>query len=141
MDNEKLLVNLLINNADIVSAELELLEELPGELDVMGINLNIDGQISCFKGENFFDASLTLRKELEKRNMLILCNGAAENVYPSTMQLAMGDGRLAYKMYLGQQARMVDLVDIFEYDKSLDFVSVETQLKFYDKWIKNIMKS
>ena len=141
MDNEKLLVNLLINNADIVSAELELLEELPGELDVMGINLNIDGQISCFKGENFFDALLTLRKELEKRNMLILCNGAAENVYPSTMQLAMGDGRLAYKLYLGQQARMLDLVDIFEYDKSLDFVSVETQLKFYNKWIKNIMKS
>lgn len=141
MDNEKLLVNLLINNTDIVSTELELLEELPSELDFMGINLNIDGQINCFKGENFFDALLTLRKELEKRNMLILCNGAAENVYPLTMQLAMGDGRLAYKLYLGQQARMLDLVDIFEYDKSLDFVSVETQLKFFDKWIKNIMKS
>ncbi len=141
MENENVLVNFLINDANIVSVQLELLEEFPSEPDVMGINLNIDGQISCFKGENFFDALLALRKELEKRNIQILCNGAAENVYPSTMQLAMGDGRLAYKLYLGQQARMLDLVDIFEYDKSLDFVSVETQLKFYNKWIKNIMKS
>ena len=120
MENENVLVNFLINDANIVSVQLELLEEFPSEPDVMGINLNIDGQISCFKGENFFDALLALRKELEKRNIQILCNGAAENVYPSTMQLAMGDGRLAYKLYLGQQARMLDLVDIFEYDKSLD---------------------
>lgn len=54
------------------------------------------------------------------------------------MQLSMGTGRAAYKQNLGQQARMSDVVDIFEYDGRLNFVSIEAQLKFHNEWLKSI---
>jgi hypothetical protein len=69
------------------------------------------------ESDNFFTALLSMRRELELENLQMACNGAAENVYPSRMQLDMGSGRKAYKLTYGQQAIMKDVVDIFEYDK------------------------
>jgi len=138
MESERVIVKLLVNDVDIVSTQLELFEEIPDEQDIVAIELKIDGRNISSKSENFFDALLNLRKELEKRSIQILCNGAAENIYPSPMQLSMGTGRAAYKQNLGQQARMSDVVDIFEYDGRLNFVSIEAQLKFHNEWLKSI---
>ncbi len=139
MGSEKVIIKLLINGFDIITAQLELFEEIPDEQDKVAIKLKFDGCSISSKSENFFDALLILRKELEKRGIQILCNGAAENIYPSPMQLSMGTGRVAYKQNLGQQARTKDIVDIFEYDKSLNFVNIEAQLEFHNRWIKSII--
>jgi hypothetical protein len=76
-----------------------------------------------------------LRRELEKKNIIIMCNGGAENVYPSAMQQSMGTGRVAYKLYLGQKAKMADVVDIFEYEENLKYANIDKQINFFKKWI------
>lgn len=80
-----------------------------------------------------------LRKKLEKKDIQIICNGAAKNIYPSTMQLSMGTGRVAYKLFIGERARQSHIVDIFDYDEDLQFVTIEEQHKYYLEWLKSII--
>lgn len=87
---------------------------------------------------DFFEALQLLRLELELDGMQIICNGATENVYPSPMIASMGEGRKAYRLFLGKQAKMEDIVDIFEYDGNAICVSVERQREFYVRWLKSI---
>jgi hypothetical protein len=54
------------------------------------------------------------------------------------MQLAMGSGRRAYKLTYGQQARLKDVVDIFDYDRELNFVSISKQTDYYEKWLDSL---
>lgn len=139
MDNEKKIIKLLINKENTIDEELILFEELPDDEDMVLLEMTVEGQkISC-TSDNFFSALIGLRNELEEKGIQILCNGAAKNVYPSPMQLSMGYGRKAYKMYLGQQARNSDTVDIFEREEDLKFTNIEEQSKFYGEWIKSIM--
>lgn len=138
MESEKIQVNLMMKDNNIVRYNLELFEEAPDDKDMVLLKLTIDEKkISC-KSANFFDALLDLRKELEKTDIIIMCNGAAENVYPSPMQQSMGSGRVAYKQFLGQKAKIADVVDIFECDESLNFVNIDKQLKFNIEWQKSI---
>lgn len=88
---------------------------------------------------NFFSALQVLRGELEKKDIQLECNGAAKNVYPSPMQMSMGSGRKAYKLCMGQQAKISDVVDIFDYEEGLDFVYMEDQSKYYAEWLKSVM--
>lgn len=139
MDNEKKVIKLLINKINTINEELVLFEESPDDEDMVYLEMTINGQKIGCKSENFFLALLELRKELEKKNTQIMCIGAAKNVYPSPMQLSMGYGRKAYKLFIGQQARNIDIVDIFEYDEDLNFVNIEEQSKFHSEWIKSLM--
>lgn len=55
------------------------------------------------------------------------------------MSRQMSGGRKAYIMQLGKQAKMDDMVDIF--DAASDYsvvVSVEEQKKFYQKWLYSL---
>lgn len=76
-----------------------------------------------------------VRKNLETLNIQICCNGAARNVYPSNMQRSMGSGRVAYKLYSGERAKLEDVVDIFDCDDRLEFVTVDEQERFYKNWV------
>ncbi|WP_102272785.1 hypothetical protein [Cytobacillus massiliigabonensis] len=67
--------------------------------------------------------------------------GAAENVYPSPMQLSMGTGELAYQLTLGKPAATEDIVHIFEYDDKLNCVSFAEQLQFHQKWFNRLGES
>ena len=82
----------------------------------------------------------SIRKDLEHDGIQILCNGAARNVYPSPMMLNMGEGRSAYKVTLGHQALMKDVVDIFDYDESLICCSVEEQNQYYSNWVTSLRR-
>ena len=53
------------------------------------------------------------------------------------MQFSMGNTRNAYKTYLGQQARMSDWIDIFDYEEGLEFVRIDEQFKFNSEWVKS----
>ena len=114
----------------MICAELILCEEVIDDADVVILEISFDGQTTKYKSENLFSALQTLRKDLEKKNIQILCNGAAENIYPSPMQMSMGSGRKAYKLYMGQQAESY-IVDIFDCEDGLDFVTIEEQSKYY----------
>lgn len=126
------------NRANLLLGELQLFEEDPSDKAMVLIELKFEEiKISCIS-ENFFDTLIELRKELDKLGILIMCNGAAENVYPSPMQQSMGTGRVAYKLKYGQKTKITDVVDIFKYDETLNFVNVDKQFNFYLKWVKSI---
>ncbi|MCG8542539.1 MAG: hypothetical protein MJA82_21790 [Clostridia bacterium] len=140
MEIEKKSVKLLIDGINVINEDLTLYEESPDDGDMVLLEIVINGQkISC-KSDNFFLALRYLRKELENKNIQIMCNGCAKNVHPSPMQLSMGSGRMAYKLYIGQQARKTDIVDIFDCDEGVSFVGIDEQSEFYDKWVKSIIK-
>jgi len=139
MDIEKKNIKLLIGKESTIFEDLVLYEEAPDDEDVVLIELNIDTQKISIKGENFFSALQELRGELEKKGIQIVCNGAAKNVYPSPMQMSMGSGRKAYRLFIGQQASNSDVVDIFDYEEGLDFVKIKEQSKYYAEWLKSVM--
>lgn len=138
MEVEKKNVKLL-NKERPMFEELFLYEEAPDDEDMVLIETTIDGQKFSYKSENFFSALQALRKELETKNIQIVCNGAAKNIYPSPMQMSMGSGRKAYKLSMGQQAKNSDVVDIFDCDENLDFVNLDEQSKYYSEWLKSVM--
>ena len=52
------------------------------------------------------------------------------------MQKEFG-GTKAYKLQMGKQAILNDVVDIFDYDNELKISSVKEQEKFYESWVES----
>lgn len=88
--------------------------------------------------ENFFEGLLELRKELEKKNIKLLCKGCSINVYPSAMILQMGAGRMAYCLTMGQPARMSSLINIFDACELNEYASIDEQLKYFNQWCDSL---
>lgn len=129
----------LLHREQMFNEELFLYEEAPDDEDMVLIETTINGHKLSYKSENFFIALQALRKELESKNIQIICNGAAKNIYPSPMQMSMGSGRKAYKLSMGQQAKNSDVVDIFDCDEELYFVNLDEQSKYYSEWLRSVM--
>ncbi|MEW1568938.1 hypothetical protein AB0454_39020 [Streptomyces sp. NPDC093509] len=75
--------------------------------------------LECFK---------SARRDLENRGLLLCCQGARSNVFPSGMTRQMTDGRLAYSLEAGKELSDDDLVDIFAPADCSEVVSLEDQL-------------
>ncbi|WBW96083.1 hypothetical protein [Oceanirhabdus sp. W0125-5] len=138
MDAERKIIKLLINEVNIINEELILYEEAPDDEEMVLLEITVDGHKISFISDDFFTALTALRRELKKKNIKIICNGAVKNVYPSAMQSSMSYGRKAYKLFLGKQAKLADVVDIFEYEEGLEITDVDEQSKFFDDWINSL---
>ena len=136
---EELTVKLVYENT-LIEGKLYLCEVAPDNIEQVLVEVCFDNQKISKMDNNFFEALQALREEFENRNIQIICNGAAKNVYPSPMQMTMGSGRTAYLLKLGQQAKSADIVDIFDCIDTLTFVSVKEQKIFYSDWIKSLTK-
>ena len=67
--------------------------------------------------------------------MLLACNGARRDVYPSAMLLQAAQGRRAYVLSAPRSERRPD-VDIFETAQDLSLVStVDEQREYFDRWL------
>ena len=122
----------IINNGKIEKNKLFLLEIE----DEINLKIEIERAIYFSKSDNIFDSIVELRKKLELNNIYLLCNASAINVYPSLMQKEFG-GTKAYKLQMGKQATLNDIVDIFDYDNELKIGSVKEQEEFYESWIES----
>jgi len=115
-------------------------EEIEGwfELDEEKINLSLkyNNKLISKQADDFFSALCLIRKELEKENIHVICNGASKDVFPSPMIRDMGDGDQAYRLTLGKPANMDDLVNIFEVDRA-NYIesSVDEQEQYYETWL------
>ena len=138
MNKERKKIKLNDNNGNQIFTDLFLCDETDD--DMLLLELTIENKQYSFKGYDFFSVLLELRNELEKNNIQIMCNGAAKNVYPSPMQMRMGTGRSAYRLFVGKQAQNIDIVDIFECDENLEFVNVKEQYNYYKQWLNSLMK-
>ena len=125
----------IINNGKIEKNKL-FLSEIEDEIN---LKIEIERAIYFSKSDNIFDSVVELRKKLELNNIYLLCNASAINVYPSGMQKEFG-GTKAYKLQMGKQAILKDVVDIFDYDNGLKIGSVKEQEEFYGNWIESLRK-
>ena len=125
----------IINNGKIEKNKL-FLSEIEGEIN---LKIEIERTIYFSKSDNIFDSVVELRKKLELNNIYLLCNASAINVYPSGMQKEFG-GTKAYKLQMGKQATLNDVVDIFDYDNELKIGSVKEQEEFYESWLESLRK-
>ena len=125
----------IINNGKIEKNKL-FLSEIENEIN---LKIEIERTIYFSKSDNIFDSVVELRKKLELNNIYLLCNASAINVYPSGMQKEFG-GTKAYKLQMGKQATLNDVVDIFDYDNELKIGSVKEQEEFYESWLESLRK-
>ena len=134
-NNMEILEINIINNGKIEKNKL-FLSEIEDEIN---LKIEIERTIYFSKSDNIFDSVVELRKKLELNNIYLLCNASAINVYPSGMQKEFG-GTKAYKLQMGKQATLNDVVDIFDYDSELKIGSVKEQEEFFESWIESLRK-
>ena len=122
----------ILNNGKIEKSKLFLLEIE----DEINLKIGIENMVYFSKSDNIFDSVVELRKKLELKNIYLLCNASVINVYPSGMPKEFG-GTKAYKLQMGKQATLSDVVDIFDYDSELKIGSVKEQEEFFESWIES----
>ena len=125
----------ILNNGKVEKNKLFLLEIE----DEINLKIEIENMVYFSKSDNIFDSVVELRKKLELKNIYLLCNASVINVYPSGMQKEFG-GTKAYKLQMGKQATLSDVVDIFDYDSELKIGSVKEQEEFFKSWIESLRK-
>ncbi|WP_158791014.1 hypothetical protein [Streptomyces sp. NRRL WC-3549] len=68
------------------------------------------------------------RRDLEVMGLLLCCQGARPNVFPSGMTRQMAEGRLAYSLEAGKELSDNDLVDIFAPADCSEVATLEDQV-------------
>jgi hypothetical protein len=95
------------------------------------------GEITTVAAD-YFEGLCQIRNQLEKEGVRPACFGSSQNVYPSSMSRDMGGGLKAYRLYLGQNARIEDLVEIFDTGPDMKPVTVDEQRAFYEDWLRSL---
>ena len=106
-----------------------VIKAIENEEDVE-IAVQLDNVEIVKRSDNFWEALLSVRRELELKEIRLLCKGCCKNVYPSAMMLSMGAGRRAYVLNMGEQAKRESLVD--------EYSSIAEQQNYYDEWCDSI---
>jgi hypothetical protein len=107
------------------------------EKDIITVEAKFSNNIVKVEGEYYFTALQELRKQLLKKGIEICCYGAKKNVYPSPMMM---NSSKAYLLTMGKQAKIEDIVDIFEPCNLDEIVTVEYQNMFYQEWILSLQQ-
>lgn len=90
------------------------------------------------KGDTLFEALLKLRLRLEEAELLLLCNLARRDAYPSQMMLQTVLGRKIYVLKHGMPARREDIVDIFGEALPEQVGTVQEQQEYHERWINSL---
>ena len=120
------------------TGELQVWEEAPGQPGAVLVRLVLGGEAVQAVAEDCFAALVELRRELEATGRLLVCNGSSLDVYPSGMSRSMGVGQKAYRLTMGRQALMADLVSIFETAPGVRPSRVDQQAAFFERWIASL---
>lgn len=90
------------------------------------------------EADDYFEALVSIRRELEAEGLIPFCFGASLNVFPSPMARGMGGGLRAYRLKVGEPAKMSELVGIFDAGPDLIPASVSAQEAFYSDWLASL---
>jgi hypothetical protein len=131
--SEKILVQISASDCGVKQCEIELSEGSLCKIEFFGIDLNV----SEFVGEDFFEALIELRLELEKHGYQLLCRGARPNVHPSGLSRSMSRGRKAYIIRVESPSLKTDIVNIFDRAELEEVGSVEEQRAFHKRWVES----
>jgi hypothetical protein len=136
--SERTMIRYTEADGTLGTGELEILEEAPGDPDRIQITIRLPAFEKAAIAEDYFQALVDIRHELEKTGRRLLIQGASLKVYPSPMSRSMGAGLRAYKLTMGQPARTADLVNIFESGPDLEPCTVAEQEEFYRAWLESL---
>ncbi len=134
MESDKYTIKIQSSNTEL-EAEITV-----NEYDDESVELILSGNDILLQAnsDNAFDALTLLREKAARLSISLNCYGSALNVYPSGMSKSMGIGDKAYKLTLGKQSLLSDIVDIFESEDDLQIVSPLDQSEFHQKWINSL---
>lgn len=91
-----------------------------------------------FQGADLFECIKGVRRHLGGMSMLLLCNGARIDAYPSGMSRQMGRARKVCIVELGKPGTQEGVVDIFGAAPFDKVGSVEAQREFHDNWLRSL---
>lgn len=69
--------------------------------------------VTDYTGSDLFNCMGSLRKDLEAEGLLLCCQGARPDVFPSAMDRQMGEARTAYVLREGDRRNPERVADIF----------------------------
>jgi hypothetical protein len=95
------------------------------------------GKTISSEAADFFDALISIRRQLQRDGLIPYCYGASLNVFPSGMARDMGLGLKAYKLALGKHSNRSDLVGIFDEGADVVPTDVDAQEQFYRDWLES----
>ena len=84
---------------------------------------------------DFFEALVSIRRQLQADGLAPYCYGASLNVFPSGMARDMARGLAAYKLTPGKHANRADLVKIFDEGTDVVPTDVDAQEQFFRDWV------
>jgi len=107
--------------SSVVPVSFEILDR-----DGVGLRMKFSGgDWRSFSAPNLFKCLLSARTDLERKGLLLCCQGARPDVFPSGMQQQMDNGRFA--TVLARSADEREVVDIFGAAEPSQVTSVEGQ--------------
>jgi hypothetical protein len=125
----------LVDEAGTVTAAVVVVSERDDEY---GVGIRWPGREISASGDDAFSALCTLREQLTALGLTPRCYGACRNLVVSGMAAQMGGGLKGYLVRLGHQARMADMVDIFDAGTDMDLATVPQQREFTTAWYRSL---
>jgi hypothetical protein len=105
------------------------------EDDIVSIEIKCDEFATKVEDEYCYTALQKLRRLLFLQGVDICCYGAKKNVHPSPLMMYSSK---AYLLTMGKQAKMDDIVEIFDSCELDEIATVEEQNLFYQEWIRSL---
>jgi hypothetical protein len=103
--------------------------------DVCVVEVEAGGTDSRGEAGDLFEALARARRDLEARDVLLGCNGARRDVFPSAMQRQTGWARRAYVLAIPRTTGRPPVVDIFAAaPESSVLATVDEQRAWFDRW-------
>ena len=101
------------------------------------VEVSVAGQRAATgKGSDLFEALVAARRELERHDVLLACNGCRRDVYPSPMLRQAAFGRRAYVLTVPRTQTKPPTVDIFEHAPDVSTaVKVADQRAAFEEWL------
>lgn len=127
-------VKLELPRGEIIPAKFLIWEEVPEHPELVKLALRFNSREITSTAHDYFSAMCAIRRVLEEEGGLLHCYGASRNVYPSGMCRDMGSGMKAYKLHMGSQGRLSDLVCIFDSGPDISPATVDEQERFHKEW-------
>jgi hypothetical protein len=91
---------------------------------------SLERDFGAFAGPDLVDCLVDLRLRLEAAGLLLCCQGARVNVWPSGQLRQFADGRQGYVLARRAQGQIHEIVDLLDPAPAEQVVTVENQRRF-----------
>lgn len=125
----------------IIAAKFHIWDFDPSDPEMVKLSLVFSGRELTEIASDYYAALRAISLELEKEDIKINCYGASKNAHISGMSLSMGAGEKAFRLQLGEHAKIESLVSIFDSGPDVILSTVEEQDEFFNLWTKNFPRT